>query len=402
MLRHLVAILALATLLLWAGLPAPAAEPQWQIRNQLQPFERDVKAAEGPTTDGLIRIIYDPQSMPLDKGVLTTLLQGRSLVEDAAKDACKKLRLPAPGGEIQAWMIQNVSISGASGQLMVTLQAVTPARDPPHGGPLLSALAERLEAMLRVQQDLSTQELREARDLAEKAVENARREVMARREDQRKLLAAAGQTDPTREGILEAAKTLEAEKQKLELQQCGQAARQKALEKRIAEIAAKAEARVSQDPVAAELENIVKLRARELAMTQQLVDTAKVSAAEALAAEVRVAEARAEWLKRREAAGAMAGREVLAKLNDDLASVSIESVETDARLGCVAKQLDKTRALLPLADEYQDATSSLKSVERSLQQARQRQEIIARQLTGAPAPSVKLLTPAAPPEPEKK
>jgi len=190
------------------------------------------------------------------------------------------------------------------------------------------------------------------------------------RKAQRGFYDEAGRTDLSRESIMAEAKALETEGQKLQMDQVGHTARQEALMKRIANIAAKAERRADEDPVAAELKKVVALRERELDLAKKRCDAGQMPTSEVGAIEIKVAEARAEWLKRREAAGSLAGRDLLAKLNEELTTLEVDNAETAARYGHILMQLAENRKILPIADGYQDNIAlPLRLAEREVQKA---------------------------------
>jgi hypothetical protein len=228
-----------------------------------------------------------------------------------------------------------------------------------------------MEQKLRDFEDPYKARLGRAENNAELSLERALRELSKFRAMQRDFYDKAGRTDLARESVLAAAKAMETEQQKLKMDQVGHTARQKALEKRVAEIAAMAETRAAEDPVAAELKKIVDLREQELGSAKQLDKNGLIPASDVRAIEIKVAEARAEWLKRREAAGSLAGRDILAKLSEELSAIEVDNAETEARLEHIDGLLARNRAILPIADEYQDnVTLPLRSVEREVQNAR--------------------------------
>ncbi|MCX5677081.1 MAG: hypothetical protein NTX87_18995, partial [Planctomycetota bacterium] len=261
---------------------------------------------------------------------------------------------------------------GGQGLLTFDISFKVPQHDPPLARPFLAAVAEQLQEKLRE----FTEGIHQAKvvfslRVAEENLASARATLASLRKAQRGFYEEAGRTDLSRESIMAEAKALETEGQKLQMDQIGHTARQKALTARIADIVAKAEARAAEDPVATELKKIVDLREQELGSAKQLDKNGLIPASDVRAIEIKVAEARAEWLKRREAAGSLAGRDLLAKLNEELSAIEVDNAETEARLKHIDDQLARNRAILPLADECQDSVAlPLKSAEREVQDAR--------------------------------
>jgi hypothetical protein len=141
--------------------------------------------------------------------------------------------------------------------------------------------------------------------------------------------------------------------------------------------------------VAAELKKIVALRERELDLAKKRCDAGQMPTSEVGAIEIKVAEARAEWLKRREAAGSLAGRDLLAKLNEELSTLEVDNAETAARLDHIRIQLAENRKILPIADDYQDNLgNALRLAEREVQNALQQHSEAARRLRDFVPPTV--------------
>ncbi|MBA3272986.1 MAG: hypothetical protein H0T11_03820, partial [Chthoniobacterales bacterium] len=150
-------------------------------------------------------------------------------------------------------------------------------------------------------------------------------------------------------GIQDAAATMDAERQRLELENVGKTARRRAIEEHIAEQAARIAARVKEDPIAAELEKVVQAREVSVKRAQKLHESAAAPASDVSDAVATAAEARAKLLQRRLDAGTEVGGETLEALNRELTTLSIDLHEIEARFDFVKKELEKlseaTRAL---------------------------------------------------------
>jgi chromosome segregation ATPase len=148
-----------------------------------------------------------------------------------------------------------------------------------------------------------------------------------------------GRVDASLAPIREAIPKLEEQRQTLKLEVVGKQARQEALAKTIDRLAKSAEERTRSDPVAEELDKVVKLRIVALERMRKLRENAAVSEAEVAAAEVPIAEARAKLLERREAVAQASGGELLAALNRELSMISIDVAEAEAKLDSIEKLL---------------------------------------------------------------
>ena len=322
------------------------------------------------TFKGALRVTLDPQ-VPSTAAMdaISTILHGKVLIREAAAKVCEQLKLSMPDSDKDDFEISDVSISmTGTGLLSVNVIFDVPQHTPSLAGPFLTAVAEQVQQRLRGPYE---DQLRRVVAVADENLHRARTELTELRGRQREFYEKAGRTDLSRESVLAEAKAMETEEQKLRMDQVGHTARQKALEERIAKIAAKAETRAAGDPVAAELKKVVDLREQELGTAKELDKVAKIPASDVRAIEIKLAEARAEWLNRREAAGSLAGRDILAKLNEELSAIEVDNAETEARLMHIDDQLAKNRAILPIADEYQDSLAlPLKLVEREVESAR--------------------------------
>jgi hypothetical protein len=220
---------------------------------------------------------------------------------------------------------------------------------------------------------------------AEEQLQSARKEhEMTRAEaahQRQRVRDAADMLDPSPGAVRAASAGLEQERQRIRLELVGQTARQKALQERVAALADKAATKAASDPIAAELEQIVKLREAEITRYAALEKSGQVPRDEREAAQVQLAEAKAKLLERREAAGRSAGTELLADLNKELITLSIATVENEARLEYVARRLDglsKATEFVDALEQAQGATARaakrLEAAETELQQARRRAE----------------------------
>jgi len=320
---------------------------------------------------GTLQVTLDPQ-VPATAAMdtISAMLTGGAVSREAAVKVCEQLKVSKDDKD-------DFKVSDATprmvgtGLIEVEVLFAVPERTSRLAGPFLTAVAKQVERRLQESQETYKNRLGQAMETADRNLERVRKELSELRAKQRDFYEKAGRTDLSRESVLAEAKALETEQQKLQMDQIGHAARYRALTARIAQIAAKAEARAAEDPVAAELKKIVDLREQELDRAKQLYKTGQIPTSEVGTIEIKVAEARAEWLKRREAAGSLAGRDLLAKLNEELSAIEVDNAETTARLEHIRDQLAKNRAILPIADECQDSVVlPLKSAEREVQNAR--------------------------------
>jgi hypothetical protein len=143
----------------------------------------------------------------------------------------------------------------------------------------------------------------------------------------------------TKELLSEKLKQLRAEAQRLEMDRTAKEARRQALAMEVDRQRAVAVAARGDDAIAKELQNLVKLREQEATLKRSQISTGIVPASEGPAVEAQLAEAKIR-LAEREAQLSKAGKgELLDRLSDELAMVSVDVTETELRLQQVRNDL---------------------------------------------------------------
>jgi DNA-directed RNA polymerase subunit K/omega len=107
------------------------------------------------------------------------------------------------------------------------------------------------------------------------------------------------------------------------------------------------------DPITTELEKIVANRAQQLQLYEELVknSTAPLNAVDA--AKYDLAKAQIDLLQRREELGRKAGNQELEGLTSKLAELSLQTMQTQSRIGGLEEAVRRAQALLPDADAYE-------------------------------------------------
>lgn len=241
------------------------------------------------------------------------------------------------------------------------------------GKAFLDALADRvvvgeLKAMIQEANAIPVER-------AAGALETARRRAAQASDEaakQRQVVRQAAQVlDPSPDAVRQAASRLDQERQRITLELAGQAARQRALEERVAKLSEAAAARVDKDEIAAELDKIVKLREREAALRADLRAQKTISESDVAAAQAQLAEARARLFERREAAARAAGTDLLGELNKELVTLTITIAENQARLKYVEGRLDGLSQALERVDSLEQAIAAEGRARRQVEAAEQ-------------------------------
>jgi predicted nucleic acid-binding Zn-ribbon protein len=240
----------------------------------------------------------------------------------------------------------------------------------PRAAEFLDAVVSTIESKLRdaLSDRLGITRAVRDRDDAEHARRDARGQLDAFEQNIRR---STGRVDASIDAIRAAVPKLEEERQSLKLLMVGKEARQKAVAETINRLAKSAEAKVKDDPVAAELEKVV--HAREVAWENLKALHAKGAASET---EIRlgeepIAEARARLLERRETVAQTGGGsgEILTSLNKELATLSIDVAESAARLNAIEETLKRYSEVQPMLGEAEDVRRDRDRFARELEAA---------------------------------
>lgn len=323
-------------------------------------------------------------NLPNDTRSLQSEIERQAWRSQAAKKAMTELGLT----EQTAKAALKVSVPASSGQihLALTLPSDTQAARE-SATRLLDALTSQIVPDAVNGWADETNQIPLLR--AEESLEYARKEfddARTRATDlRRKIREAAEVLDPSPEAVRGATSRLEQERQRIQLELVGQNARLKALQERVSKLAETTAAKAENDPIAAELEQIVKMREKAAQRFVELQKQGAVNAPETGAAEAQLAEAKAKLLERRESAARSAGTELLADLNKELITLSITNVENEARLDYVGKRLHALARATDLVDDLEQLQATATRAAKQLEAAESERQQARRQATIAPA-----------------
>jgi chromosome segregation ATPase len=183
---------------------------------------------------------------------------------------------------------------------------------------------------------------------------------------------------------------VEDERDKLRLDAEAMAVRRKAVEATIAKISKTAENQIKSDRIAVELEKLVQSRETDLKRTQQLAAQNNVSQAELEASEGRLGEARVRLWERQEIVTRTAGADLLADLNKELAMLSINMAESEARLDRLSKSVSDYSKAVDLIDELESAQAARQAAQQAVIEAEARGAERMRNLRQLQPPTVNL------------
>jgi chromosome segregation ATPase len=206
---------------------------------------------------------------------------------------------------------------------------------------------------------------------------------------QNELRDRTGRIDVAPESLRRAAARLETELESLQLDAAGGAARTKALEATIAEVAARGQDAAKRDEVAAEYEKVASAREQALKNAEALAAQKTISLQELENARATLAEAKARLAERRINAVAAAGGGALAEWNRELLNLSLDAQERRARMAFLKDSLERIRQGLPMLDQMQELEEALPAARRGVAEARRAMDDLEREISNAPIPGEK-------------
>lgn len=214
------------------------------------------------------------------------------------------------------------------------IEALPGAIDRAQRGPL----EDQLDDIVRARQEIAEQEQR-AKQLTD-------------------YLRSVGLVGRTPADIQAMAKSLDDQKQSLNLDVAALNAERDVLSKAVDKINAEAEEKAAVDPVAKELETIVDAKEKKLDMMKSAYRAAAVPSTDLADAETAAAEARVELLERREAVIHAAGGDALADFQKQLVMVEVNLAQDKARLDAMETQLTSLNKALELAQDNAAAANA--------------------------------------------
>ncbi len=353
----------------------------------------------------LVRVVYDPNQLPLGHDRLNAIVGSSGVLGAAAQDAEGVMAfLKENETTLNDYVSAELRPSGNSntgenvvfGRLRVAVAEEwrqTPLTDQ-QAQIILRGICERLRNVLTEIGQQDRERLAGRVAAAAKEVERATGRLSELHELQHVICAEAGQADLDRDLILHNSRGWRSEVRHMEMRLAGRAARRDALTEQIAEIAAQVEARVDEDPVLAELAKIVELREQQVARAHALTAENLSLPEEGVGAEEELARIRAEFAERRQAAADEAGGHLLREFNQELIGIALDVSETSAQLQMMQGMLAKAseRRLMELADRAEREVSLyLPLVRSTVQRAIMEHEELTQRLRMYQPPAVTII-----------
>lgn len=277
--------------------------------------------------------------------------------------------------------------SSILGQIEVQIDGAEPQQNEV----FLRAICERLQQALNDlwEREMTSigRQLEMSRDELLRA-EKKLRELQERRRD----LLGAGQVDLTPEALMDQIRRLDHERQRMEMDLLGQQARLKAVQQQIQATSERILKESTDDAVIKPLEEKLAELRKHLEMVQLQYEKGMVPQSEVQKVRIALSEGEVQLAEARRKVTQAGGGEVLGKLNTELAMLSVNAAETEARLTHLREQIEKTKQLAGVADEYEmRILMEMPHARRAYESGRLRVEELERQIRTAVAPTVTVI-----------
>jgi hypothetical protein len=175
--------------------------------------------------------------------------------------------------------------------------------------------------------------------------------------------------DLSSQGLRSSITTMMSQFQALQLEQASKEAYRQAIRERIKKVRDETVASLQADAISPELEKIVERREVELKNVQGMVDSGRATPVELNAQEDKLAQARIDLARRREELAKTGSASSLGQLTNELATLTMEAVQTEARERQLERQLTEMQKLLAQAPEYERMMLRLDVAKKNMQDA---------------------------------
>jgi hypothetical protein len=236
----------------------------------------------------------------------------------------------------------------AEQRILLSLQVSLADDLKPAARELLDALVANFRSAVVKACESELKRLDEQVHLAEREVEYADRQLLEIQQRLVKLFAQDSSSQTLRSQITATTSQL----QGLQLERASQEAYRQAIVKCIKDIQAEVERTVHDDPIAAELNQMIQRRMAELKTAQGMVEAGRMTPTALADEEDKLAMARIDLARRREELAKSGSAAGLAQLTGDLTTLTLEAEKTQARERQLREQLGEMRNLLDRAGDF--------------------------------------------------
>lgn len=366
-----------------------------------QPADADKTISNTRHASCVLKISYDPTVLPLNSDTITRLIFSTGVLNSITDEL---MGLPdnhingkeAVGPNFRVLEPKTRYKSRLDQELLIGTLYVAIRHDDakPIAKEIMAAICERLEKILNEVSKPEKNKLSRQLNDAHRDSQQFASEFESLQTTRNNLCQEAGQSDLSRDSILEKSKKLENEKQLLEMELAGKKARRDAIQQQIAKVGKTKMAK----PAKAETDRILSDMRKQEEKLRELQTVAGKSKGHP---EYKTIKKKIDLLRdqippplapRRYDANKSGEVVLLSKLNEELAMLSIETAEKQARLKFINDRLVKIKDLLGMADKYErEVALQLPLIKKSYETATLRAQELEQHLHNFKPPQVTVI-----------
>ena len=311
----------------------------------------------------IVRANWSDQQVPLNHEILTTLMHSSSVRAESIREL-----LGTNGGvrdddglvELEISMLVAPDMLSADSPYLIRFSLLIAETNlegepiPARAEELLRNMLERLRASLKGLAQQNHVNLNERVDLARQHVKKAKTDLHGLLEMRRAMSQEAQRVDLTRDAVVEELRWMEEQRRELEIERVSKMARRAAVEAQIAKATDAAMNGGSGDAALNKLEEMTDTHRMRIADLEKLYERGSVSSATIAEAKLELMEMQVRLEERRAMVSERAGGEQLPALQQELAELSIQSAEMEARYAFAKERAEALRPTLALADRIEN------------------------------------------------
>lgn len=355
----------LLTLVL-AGMMIPTRSAQGQ--DAATPAQGDQPLAKTWAASCLLKITTDTDVLLLNSQAIDYLFKSSGVRDRAAREV---LGLSLDQATDKRLLTLNVLHQAETGepvserQILVMLEVATIEGAKPAAREFMTAVITNFRNAVGEASRSEFQRLEEQIQLTDREVQLAEEELAKTQAE----AMAISQQDLSTEGLRTSITGITSQLQAIQMDKATKEAYRQALAERISQIRIETEKSLNEDMIASELRQIIERRLVELMNVRKMVDSGRATPMELNAEEDKLAQAKIELARRREELAKAGSAATLGQLTGELATMTLDSAQAQAREKQLNIQLEQARDLLGRAGDYERMTLKLSVAKRNLQEA---------------------------------
>lgn len=315
----------------------------------------------------LVKIVTDPGVLSLGGQTIDYLFQSSGVRDRAASDVLGLTPEQTPGAALfTTEVLEQTEIAEpvSEQRTLLRLEVVLREGIKPVAKEFIAAVIANFQATIDGACQKEQSRLNTQIELTNREVAEASMELESIQHD---LLNNS--QDVSSQGLRSSITTVMSQLQTLQLEQASKEAYRRAVEERISQVREETEKSLHEDAIANELQEILHRRATEVDNVRKMVESGRGTPGEVNAELDKLAQARIDLARRREELAKTGSASSLGQLTNELATLTMEAVQTAAREKQLERQLAETQKLLAQAPEYERLMLRLDVAKRNMQDA---------------------------------